>query len=398
MKPPKLVKARLEEISWKGQKGQTVVEGQHRIPVQFNPDSLKVSLSNQTSGGDQRGGSAIQFVGSGTTKLSFDLWFDVTNPKLNERQVKGSIPDDVRRLTEEVAFFMAPNDKGAPPGVRFVWGRFLFEGIMESLNEELSYFSEDGRPLRAKVSVSLTRQDVRFQFKAPPKQQQAQQGDTVPDLAGAAGDPEKWPAVAAANGVENPRQLEPGSVLDTRAAAAAGGGLGFGGGAAAGFGAGASAGAGIGASAGAGAAFGAGAAAGGALGGGLRAGAGAGAGAGIGAGGGVGAGAGIGGGASAGFGGGASFGGSAGFGGGAGFGGSASFGGTATFGGGSSFGTSVGGGAFGGSAGFGGGGIAVGGTSASVSAPIVTGSASIGGAAGSANARANASFDLRLRR
>ena len=120
MKPPNLVKARIEQISWNKEK--QVVDGAHKIPVQFNPDSLKVSLSNQTSGGDQRGGSAIQFVGAGTTKLSFDLWFDVTNPEHNQRQVKGFIPDDVRLLTEEVAFFMKPTpsgDKFVPPGVRF---------------------------------------------------------------------------------------------------------------------------------------------------------------------------------------------------------------------------------------------------------------------------------------
>src|SRR5690606_13133911 len=187
MNPPNLVKARLEEISW--DEKQQIIEGSHRVPVQFNPDSLKLTLSNQTSGGDQRGGSAIQFVGAGTTKLTFDLWFDVTNPEFNQRQVKGFIPDDVRLLTEEVAYFMKPKpsdkkDKFIPPGVRFIWGRFLFEGIMESLNEEVSYFSEDGRPLRAKLSVSLTRQEI--QFKAG-----TQTANVAPSGAASAGTPRK---------------------------------------------------------------------------------------------------------------------------------------------------------------------------------------------------------------
>jgi hypothetical protein len=401
--PPNLVKARLEQISWDQDNQVIEVPEAKKIPVQFNPDSLKVSLSNQTSGGDQRGGSAIQFVGAGTTKLSFDLWFDVTSAEHNTHQVNGFIPDDVRLLTQEVAFFITPTPdkkdkkKFVPPGVRFLWGRFLFEGIMESLNEEISYFSEDGRPLRAKISVSLMRQEI--QFKVPPQnanqaastassgggggaggpgpadpdapREEAEEGDTVADLAGAAGNPESWPAVAAANGIDNPRSLAPGTVLDVSASAgfSAGASVGVGFSAGASVGASAGASAGVGASAGAGVGFGAGASAGGSLGGGLRAGVAASAGGGAGAG----AGAGLGAGASAGIG--------AGIGGGIGAGAGASFGAGASAG----FGAGIGGGA---SLGVGGG----------FGAGVGSASLSFEGAAGSASARANATFDLSLRR
>jgi hypothetical protein len=353
MTPPNLVKARLEEISWDTE--QQAVEGSRKFSIQFNPDSLKVSFSNQTSGGDQRGGSAIQFVGAGTTKLSFDLWFDVTNPEHlvwqveNERSEASDSPagaiDDVRRLTEQVAYFINPKEsdqegKFIPPGVRFLWGRFLFEGIMESLNEELVYFSEDGRPLRAKVAVSLTSQRIQvrksdaLRDRPIEPRHQAKEGESVADAAAAAGNKDNWAAVAAANGIENPRILEPGTVLDvsaaTRVSAGVGAGVGAGGGAGVGIGFGAGAGAGVGFGAGAGAS----------LGGGLRAGAAAGGGAGIGAA--TGAGAGPPNGASAGVGAGAS----------------------------ARFGATTGAGA----------------------------SAGFGGAAASAAARANASFDARLRR
>ncbi len=55
-----------------------------KCQVQFNPDSLKVSFANQVAtpsgAGDQKGTPARQFVGAGTTKLSLQLWFDVTAP------------------------------------------------------------------------------------------------------------------------------------------------------------------------------------------------------------------------------------------------------------------------------------------------------------------------------
>jgi hypothetical protein len=248
MIPENLKKAILREISWDSR--QDPIDGPHWVEVQFNPESLKLALSNQNASGDQRGGSAIQYVGAGTSKLSFDLWFDVT----------GLPGGDVRDLTNEVVFFMTPKatdeaDKFIPPGVRFLWGSFLFEGIMDSLSEDLEYFSEDGRPLRAKLAISMSRQEIRFeegrqqggsglgtQASSGRRQpsaarrrtggggrakstsrgsnQQVRDGDTVPGLAG-----EDWPAVAAANGIENPLDLEPGTILDLGDGHSLGGGL-----------------------------------------------------------------------------------------------------------------------------------------------------------------------------
>src|SRR5438093_758847 len=81
-------------------------------------------LPTNTGGAtDTRGTSATQFVGKGTTKLSVQLWFDVTSV-----QPSGEAATDVRELTKKVAFFItpkpAPEDptKNVPPGVRFVWG------------------------------------------------------------------------------------------------------------------------------------------------------------------------------------------------------------------------------------------------------------------------------------
>ena len=54
------------------------------MKVQFNPETLKVSFANQIAtpagAGDQSGPPARQFVGAGTTKLSLQLWFDVSAP------------------------------------------------------------------------------------------------------------------------------------------------------------------------------------------------------------------------------------------------------------------------------------------------------------------------------
>lgn len=252
-----LKKADLQEIRWNA--NQESEEVGDPIPVQFNPESLKLAYANQNASGDQRGGSSIQYVGSGTTKLTFDLWFDVTTA---HHSPETTPPGDVRELTKKVLHFITPQksgksgkkDKFVPPGVRFHWGTFLFEGVMESLNESLEYFSEDGVPLRAKVSVSLSKQEIKFEqgeqqangglgsFSSGRPREQAKEGETVPEAADKAGRGDEWPEIASANGIENPRNIAPGTLLDLGAGAGIGVGASLSAGASFGIGAGAGAG------------------------------------------------------------------------------------------------------------------------------------------------------------
>ncbi|MGB8508123.1 MAG: hypothetical protein WCD76_06950 [Pyrinomonadaceae bacterium] len=207
----------------------------NNVYVQFNPETLKVSFSNQIkTDGDQKGTSTTQYVGKGTTKLSVQLWFDVTAPLRDEYK---SITD-VRELTKKVAYFITPREvnkeKGqyAPPGVRFLWGSFQFDGIMESLEESLEFFSPEGKPLRASVTMNLSQQNIEFNIRdtgkgtpggaglpggAPPGTSplaQALSGSSLQKLAAGMGKADDWQRIASANGIENPRLLSPGQLID----------------------------------------------------------------------------------------------------------------------------------------------------------------------------------------
>jgi hypothetical protein len=204
-----------------------------KCQVQFNPDSLKVSFANQVAtpsgAGDQRGTPARQFVGAGTTKLSLQLWFDVTAPMPPGQEEE----DDVRKLTAKVAYFITPKQEGekfVPPAIRFIWGSFQFDGIMESLEESLEFFSSDGRPLRASMTMSLTQQkitDFTFRPTSPGASEtpgtrpltEAPAGSSVQKIADSQGKGNNWQDIAAANGIENPRMLQPGQLLDMNASA-----------------------------------------------------------------------------------------------------------------------------------------------------------------------------------
>lgn len=228
-----LTKAQLVEIRW-NKSGQTeVVPGGKTVTVQFNPASLRVSYSNQVQTNDQSDSSSIQHVGKGSAKMSLELIFDISMPLGDAK----SPPSDVRKLTEEVGFFMKPKPdpkdkkKFVPPGVRFVWGTFMFEGIAESLDETLELWSEAGIPLRATVTMNLSQQGVVFGWNPdatppPPSSganpsgttpmQAARSGDSVQGMASRAGKADDWKKIASANGIENPRSLQPGQLVDLR--------------------------------------------------------------------------------------------------------------------------------------------------------------------------------------
>jgi Contractile injection system tube protein len=225
----KLEKAELRELDAKFEKESNP---SRNCKVQFNPESLKVSFANQVAtppgAGDQKGTPARQFVGAGTTKLTLQLWFDVTAPMpAGEQEEK-----DVRKLTAKVAYFITPKQEGEtylPPAVRFLWGSFQFDGIMESMEESLEFFSNDGRPLRASVSINLTQQKItEFTFRATAGAgapttpgtrplAQAPAGSNLQGMADGLGQGGNWQAIAAANNIENPRMLAAGQLIDMSA-------------------------------------------------------------------------------------------------------------------------------------------------------------------------------------
>ncbi|MCW7541368.1 LysM peptidoglycan-binding domain-containing protein [Aquabacterium sp. A7-Y] len=218
--------------------------GGKRVTVQFNPESLKLTFANQiqnnntrSNGGSAAGGSGDQaqgtqgrqFVGAGTTKLAVQLWFDA-----NAVDQGGDRIDDVRRLTQEVIYFITPKEassdptKFLPPGVRFAWGSFLFNGLVDGIEETMDFFSPEGKPLRATISLTLSQQTIlvssfsdservagRPRTPGTSPMTPAAAGSTLQGLAAVAG--AQWQHIAAANGIENPRLLQAGQLVDLSA-------------------------------------------------------------------------------------------------------------------------------------------------------------------------------------
>lgn len=233
--PVKLEKAKLQELD---ATLEDVAPGSQPVPVQFNPEALKLSFANQVqqpqSGGGSSGQQSRQFVGTGTTKLALQLWLDVTAQPYSDEGLT-----DVRELTSKVTYFMTPKAAdGAsgggsgssqqtqlvPPGVRFAWGTFQFDGVMDQLEESLEFFSPDGRPLRASMSLTLSQQKI-FNPEIKPGRRgaggpgtspltAAPQGASLPQLAANVGAAASWQSIASANGIEDPLRLQAGQLVD----------------------------------------------------------------------------------------------------------------------------------------------------------------------------------------
>jgi hypothetical protein len=195
------------------------VAARQPLEVDFNPESLKLSISNAMQANrKRRKKEPPQFVTDSTAKLSVELVFDTT-----------TFGFDVRIITSQVAQMMKPKGtrqqqqqkKGIPAIVIFEWGTFLFEGYIDSFNETLDFFAAEGVPLRSTVSLSISEQDDPFRgpsgddfadvgfldevlpTAAPPV---PLGGDrSVDDLALERGDPGAAGRIAAANGIENRR-------------------------------------------------------------------------------------------------------------------------------------------------------------------------------------------------
>lgn len=180
------------------------------LPVQFNPATLKVGLSNTLKADDHGAGrdTAAQFVDKSSSSLTVDLIFDTTLDN-----------SDVRLKTKAIADrFMKPRDEGgdkpkAPKKCLFQWGAFTFEGMVESYDETLDFFAPEGIPLRATLALKL--KEDRFQFetravqaqkRATPKFSPSGPKTSVDRSTQAAGQPATdWRATALFNGIESPR-------------------------------------------------------------------------------------------------------------------------------------------------------------------------------------------------
>lgn len=221
------------------------------IHVHFNPVSLQYRVSNTLrpnpsatapSGNTEQ---TKQYLTGSSATLTLELSFDSTDSGR-----------DVRDTTSRIAEFMRPKKDNTAAVVLFSWGSFQFQGMFRSYQETLDFFSPEGVPLRAAVSISMDEQNRVINEHASGSASGGvgavlAVGGNLTLLAGRIGDPRAARGIALANGSVSLR-LDAGASLEIGAQVSISPAAGFATGASVGFGVGAGASAGVGFGAGAG--------------------------------------------------------------------------------------------------------------------------------------------------
>lgn len=185
--------------------------------VQFNPSDYliekEVGWKEQDVAG--RDAPAVEFTSGARRRLTTSLVFDTSDASHDVRVHTGRI--------EKLALVDRGLRPPRPPRLLFRWGGFEFRCVLQSCASRYLLFDSDGTPLRAELRVVLGEY---HEEGAPEGGNPAAAGLEAEEeaIAGAderidqvaeraLGDPARWPEIAEASGIEDPRDLAAGDPL-----------------------------------------------------------------------------------------------------------------------------------------------------------------------------------------
>lgn len=220
----KLERARIHVLKGDGTKdGPNDIEDY--IEVCFNPKEYSLEKSVEWDA-EKAFSDAPQpeFKAPKPMTLSVTLQFDTYEERTNVRDkwvrkiekltlMTGDLPKDGTKSSK------SDKQKFRPPTILFVWGRFVFKGVVESLSQKYTMFLSDGTPVRAECALKIRNvlnkevdQGTSQSFSAAGqgKPYTVQQNDRL-DLIAAKqlGDAGRWPEIAAMNDI-----VDPGNITD----------------------------------------------------------------------------------------------------------------------------------------------------------------------------------------
>jgi nucleoid-associated protein YgaU len=206
------------------------------IPVQFNPGEFTLDKQAQLGEAPIPGLDAPlqQFVRGNAEKLTLDLFFDSTDQGMGAGAVGVTLQTD--RIFQLIK--IEPT-RHAPPILTFIWSaqfpgfsiggpmqgaqrRIGFRCILESLRQKFTFFSPEGVPLRATLTVTLREYKTlgdqlgQLNLSSPDRTHVhvLQEGETLAAVAQRHYDtPAQWRAIADANRIQDARRTQPGMIL-----------------------------------------------------------------------------------------------------------------------------------------------------------------------------------------
>lgn len=167
-------------------------------------------------------GAETKFSSTDAEKLSFELVFDGTGVVNLPVAGLGSPPvkDQIKALKEIVYDYKGDNHE--PNVVQIIWGKFIFNGRLESMSVKYTLFKPSGEPLRAKIPFSFTghvpkEEEALNANKSSPDLThiiEVKAGDTLPMLCYRIyNNCSYYTEVARANNISNFQYIKPGTKL-----------------------------------------------------------------------------------------------------------------------------------------------------------------------------------------
>ena len=196
----------------------TVEHTGEEIFLQFNPEEFSLNHDNSFAAQAIPGlsGPILQFVNGNMQTLEMEVLFDTWD---TDRAVKKDVRDLTNRL---VRLLEIDRDLHAPPVLRVQWGSLDFRCVLARANQKFQMFADDGRPVRARVTVTFNRFiDAEREAKEVPRQTSdftklhvVIQGETLSGIAAQHyQDARLWRPIALASELDDPRAIIPGQSL-----------------------------------------------------------------------------------------------------------------------------------------------------------------------------------------
>jgi hypothetical protein len=124
------------------------------MAVCFNPKEFTLDKSASWQQGKATEDEPIEvFSAPSPATMSVTLMFDTyEDPPEGGKPV--SVYTKYTSNLEKLIYIIGSNKK-RPPLTRFIWGRFCFVGIVESLSQKFTMFLGDGTPVRCECTLKM---------------------------------------------------------------------------------------------------------------------------------------------------------------------------------------------------------------------------------------------------
>ena len=184
------------------------------LTVLFNPKEFSIQKTVQWEPHKAPGLDLPEheFTSGNPRILTVELFFDTYEEKKSVHEYTDKLQN----------YALVDPDKHQPPVVMFQWGKVKFKGVVETLNMRFTMFLSDGTACRAVATVSIkewetAKDQTTTKEKNSPdhsKRRTVKMGETLALIAHEEyDDAAEWRRIADANGIVDPKDVKPGTVL-----------------------------------------------------------------------------------------------------------------------------------------------------------------------------------------